>query len=127
MQGLLGMYALFRGFVVKNWTEDNKTTTKFQKFNKIIVKQSTEFYFKRQTERNKIIHEPLMQKEVLTKRVIRLKKEVEERGIIAKRFARAHSINVERAMVQYIKDQVLIVSYLFKEGEKGKIEREDIS
>ena len=57
MQGLLGMHALFRGFVIKDWTEDNKTIIKFRKFNKIIVKQYMEFYFERWTERNKIIHE----------------------------------------------------------------------
>ena len=38
MQGLLRIHALFRGFIVKDWTEDNKTITKFWKFNKIIVK-----------------------------------------------------------------------------------------
>jgi len=47
--------------------EDNKATTKFRKFNKIIIKQCMEFYFERWTKRNKIIHELIIQKEMLTK------------------------------------------------------------
>ena len=126
MTGAIFFQCLFRGFIVKDWMEDNKATTKFRKFNKIIIKQCMEFYFERWTKRNKIIHELIIQKEMLTKQAIRLRKEVEERGITMKRFARAHLINVDRVMVQYIKDWIQIVSNLFKEDKKGKIEIEDI-
>jgi len=54
--------------------------------------------------------------------VIRLQREVQERGIITKRFARAHPINLQYATVQYIKDWVWTVSDLFKNDEKEKEE-----
>ena len=84
MQGLLGIQVLFRVFVVKDWTENNKTTMKYQRFNKIIIRNCTEYYFERQNEQNKIMHDPIVQKEVLLKWALSLTNKVMERGIIVK-------------------------------------------
>ena len=79
--------------------QDNKEIKKFRKFNKIIIKHCTKYYFVQYTERNRVLYELGLQKEVLTKQVIRLQREVQERGIITKRFARAHPINLQYATV----------------------------
>ena len=84
MQGLLGIQVLFRGFVVKDWTENNKTTMKYQRFNKIIIRNCTEYYFERQNKRNKIMYDLIVQKKVLSKSTLSLTNEVIERGIITK-------------------------------------------
>jgi len=47
--------------------QDNKETKKFRKFNKIIIKHCIEYYFVQYMERNRVLYELGLQKEVLTK------------------------------------------------------------
>ena len=45
MQGILGMQGLFRGFIVKDWSENNTINKRYCWFNKIVIKYYTEYYF----------------------------------------------------------------------------------
>jgi hypothetical protein len=44
-QQVLGVDKLFKGFIVKDWLGDTETK-KFQRWNKIIIKECSNFYFK---------------------------------------------------------------------------------
>ena len=60
-----------------------------------------------------------LQKESLTKWANQLSKEVQQRGVIAKRFISAHPFKKEKATVQYIKDWIWTVSEMFNREDKN--------
>ena len=84
-----------------------------------MIKHCTEYYFNQQNDRNKIMNDPELQKESLTKQANRLTKEVQQRGVIAKRFISTHSFKKEKAAAQYIKDWIWTVSKIFNREDKN--------
>ena len=48
---------MFRGYVIKAWTENNFNVTKYYEYNKIIIKLYLEFYYKCWMYRNKSLND----------------------------------------------------------------------
>ena len=58
-QSLVGMKHLFRGWIVKNWTNVQEAQPKrMHSINKIVIKQSVIFYAEAWKHRNEIKHDP---------------------------------------------------------------------
>ena len=70
------MKALFQGFTIKDWVNENKETNKYTKYNKILVKNCIAYYFKKWCKRNELYHSPIMQLQVLKEQARRLKEKV---------------------------------------------------
>ena len=56
-QQIISMKYIFRGWVVKNWTNVNQEASQIiEQVNKIIVKESVSFYSKSWVQRNEVFH-----------------------------------------------------------------------
>ena len=52
----MGVDKIFKGFIIRNWFGKNKVS-KYRKWNKVMIKQSIEFYQKCWMERNKVYYQ----------------------------------------------------------------------
>ena len=57
LQYKVGVDKIFKGFIIKDWFGENEYA-KYRKWNKVLIKQSIEFYQKYWTERNEAYYQP---------------------------------------------------------------------
>ena len=102
--------------------QDEKIISKYQKFNKLLVRKCIEYYFDQQQEMNKLMHDLRKQKEFLIIQAKRLKEDVEVNGKSSKHFINAYLIKKEGISIEYLKDQIQTVSNLLKSKIENKLE-----
>ena len=65
-QSVIGFKKLFRGFIVKCWGQTS-TVKYYRECNRILVRESVNFYHKWRVDKNAVAHEPEIHKEILIK------------------------------------------------------------
>ena len=124
MQGLVGVDGLFRGYAVKDQINNKTDTVKYTPFNKVIIRRFTEYYFKFQEERNKLYHDPKLQKELLLDWANRVKEIALKVGGNAQKFCEVHNLHRNGKTIKSLKDWIRSMKVIIKNENKGV--KEDI-
>ena len=124
MKGLIGLEAIFRGFIVKYWTGDGNET-KFEKYNRVIAMNCVEMYFQCWTDRNEKFNEPEEQMRSLQICADKIRNKVESQSGYAKIFYEAHPLKENTKDIQYLKNLIRTIREIMNK-QKSIIEIIDI-
>ena len=118
-QYCIGMKALFRVIVVKDWKGAGFHCNKYEALNKVLVHHAVQYYRKCWLHRNECYNDECKQKELVVKWKEKLEKHVEEKEPLAvKTFARRHKIDVERSSAEKVKNWICSVKEMIRKVEK---------
>ena len=103
-QQLIGIKALFRGVIVKEWVAVNNDNMNYHEYNRILVKSCMQFYHNCWKERCEELHKDNMQKEILEEEIKNMKEEANN-GIIKglRNYVDAHKIDEKEEKISTMK------------------------
>jgi len=122
-QHLIGMKMIFRGWVVKNWSNVNQQTSfNMKKINKIIVKISVQFYSKCWKHRNEIMHSPEIYRKYMEEWYCNLR-ELIVRGNKPEmhKYLKTYEINVDQCSTSYIRKWNIDASEMYKKASTERL------
>ena len=116
MQAKLGVELLFKGFIVWSW--DGNEVLNYRALNKIVVRESINYYYKYWLTRNKLQNDVTRQKKILTKWAIQSNDYAMKIGGTAKRYVQAHPMRVGNSNTKYLKSWIRSVQFMIKNNEE---------
>ena len=125
-QSQLGMKYLFRGWVTKNWTNINDPQNVIMKeINRILVRQSVEYYSEAWKQRNDLLHDPNYYKQYIVDWYNNVKNMItNEERMQVQTYLRTQPVDVNCCDASYIKSWILGILQMRKIVKESK--RNDI-
>jgi len=122
-QHLIGMHMLFRGWVVKNWMDVTKETSiAMKKVNKILVKNSVNFYAKSWKQRNEIMHNPETYRVYVIEWYNKVCEMIEKGNKPdMRRYLETYKLEVEKCSNSYIRKWNIDATDMYKKANTEKL------